>query len=137
MAGGMLGAMASFFAGRYFGGAPSERPGRARRLLEAHLRDASFRTLLIARLLPVFPFAALNYGAGLARVRPATFFFSTLLGLIPSNYVFAWSADEIFNGSLSGRGVLMRLFTVAAVCIAAIVLPALAARGFRKPVAPV
>lgn len=124
MLGGMLGAMASFYAGRLFGS--GEAP--------AHLREARFRSLLILRLLPIFPFAVLNYGAGIARVNSVSFFFSTLLGLIPSNYVFAWSADEIFNGSLSGRGVMVRLFTVAALCIAAVVIPSFAARAVRRRV---
>lgn len=129
MAGGLLGAMATFFVGRLLGGELPERHGRARRLLDKHLRGASFRSLLIVRLLPIFPFAALNYGAGIARVNTTAFVFSTLLGLIPSNYVFAWSADEIFNGTVSGRGVLSRLFVVAAVSVAAVVIPSIVARA--------
>ena len=132
MAGGMLGAMATFFVGRLLGGGSPERHGRARQLLDRHVRDAGFRSLLIVRLLPILPFAALNYGAGVARINGWTFFFSTLLGLIPSNYVFAWSADEIFNGSLSGEDVLLRLFAVAAVSIGAVAVPALAARAVRR-----
>lgn len=129
MAGGLLGASATFFVARFLGGEmPAGQGGRARHLLDKHLRDASFRSLLIVRLLPILPFAALNYGAGIARVNSTTFVFSTLLGLIPSNYVFAWSADEIFNGSLTGSGVLSRLFLVAGVSIAAVVIPSAVAR---------
>jgi uncharacterized membrane protein YdjX (TVP38/TMEM64 family) len=122
MFGGMLGAMASFYTGRFFGSG------------EGHprLRDAGFRSLLILRLLPIFPFAVLNYGAGIARVNSAAFFLSTFLGLIPSNFVFAWSADEIFNGSLDGRGVMMRLLTVAALCIVAVAIPSLLAHTMRR-----
>jgi uncharacterized membrane protein YdjX (TVP38/TMEM64 family) len=119
MIGGVLGAMASFSAGRYLG---------ATRNVDERLRNAKFRTLLIARLLPIFPFAVLNYGAGVARVDSRAFFFSTLVGLIPSNFVFAWSADEIFNGTLSGGDVLLRLFVVAGVCIVAVVIPSVATR---------
>jgi len=128
MAGGILGAMASFFAGRLLG-------GKVPRRFDAHLRGASFRSLLIVRLLPVLPFAAVNYGAGIVRVNAGAFFFSTLIGLIPSNYVFAWSADEIFNGTLSGRGVLLRLFTVAAICIAIVAIPTIVARIVKRRVA--
>ena len=52
MAGGLLGAAASFFVGRWLGGGLPERHGRARLLLDRHLRGASFRSLLIVRLLP-------------------------------------------------------------------------------------
>lgn len=122
MAGGLLGAMASFFAGRVFG--DGLRVNR-------RLRDAGFRSLLVVRLLPVLPFAAVNYGAGVARVNVAAFFFSTLLGLIPSNYVFAWSADEIFNGTLSGRAVFLRLAGVAVIAVALVVIPSLVARAVQ------
>jgi uncharacterized membrane protein YdjX (TVP38/TMEM64 family) len=134
LVGGMVGAMASFFAGRFLGAALPERQGRTRDLLDRHLRDASFRSQLIVRLLPILPFAVVNYGSGIARVRTSSFFISTFLGLIPSNYVFAWSADEIFNGSLTGGGVMLRLFTVAAICVVAIAIPSAAARVLvRRP----
>ena len=125
MVGGILGAMASFEAARFFGGS---LPARA----ERHLRGASFRSLLILRLLPLFPFAALNYGAGIVRADRRAFFLSTLLGLFPSNYVFAWSADEIFNGSLTGAGVFARLIAVAAVAVAAVLLPSVVARAMQR-----
>jgi uncharacterized membrane protein YdjX (TVP38/TMEM64 family) len=136
MAGGMLGAMASFQVARMLGSGSVQRAGRSQRLTSA-LRDASFRSLLVARLLPIFPFAALNYGAGIVRVNRTAFFFSTLLGLIPSNYVFAWSADEIFNGTLSGGGILLRLFAVAAVSTVAVAVPSLAARAIERRAARV
>lgn len=130
--GGILGAAASFFAARFLGSGLPEQQGRTRQLLERHLRHATFRSLLIVRLLPIFPFAVLNYGAGLMRVKSTTFLATTFLGLIPSNYVFAWSADEIYNGTLSGGAVWTRLLAVAAICVAAVVLPSLAARAMQK-----
>lgn len=135
MAGGILGAMASFFAGTMLDANVPLRYGRARRLVDEHLRGASFRSLLILRLLPLFPFAALNYGAGIVRVDTAAFFFSTLIGLIPSNYVFAWSADEIFNGRLTGGAMMLRLLTVAAICVAIVIVPSMAARVVQRRIA--
>lgn len=132
LAGGILGAAASFFAARFLGAALPEKQGRTREMLDRHLRHATFRSLLIVRLLPIFPFAVLNYGAGLMRVNPALFLTTTFLGLIPSNYVFAWSADEIYNGTLSGGAVWTRLITVAAICVAAVVLPSIVAKGMKR-----
>ena len=132
MAGGLLGAAATFYVGRVLGGELPERQGPARHLLDKHLRGAGFRSLLLVRLLPVFPFAALNYGAGIARVDSTAFLLSTLLGLIPSNYVFAWSADEIFNGSLTGQAVWSRLLGVAGLSIAAVVIPSAVARARQR-----
>ena len=132
MIGGMLGAMGSYWAGRLIGGTWADANGRTARAAARYLRDPSMRSLLIVRLLPILPFAALNYGAGILRVNASSFFVSTLLGLIPSNYVFAWSADEIFNGSLNGGAVLARLFAVAAVCVLIVAIPSFAARVVQR-----
>jgi uncharacterized membrane protein YdjX (TVP38/TMEM64 family) len=131
MVGGVLGAVATFYVGRSIGGSGDPKRKDAAPRLDRFLRNAGFRSLLIARLLPVFPFAVLNYGAGIARVNSTAFVLSTVLGLIPSNYVFAWSADELFNGTLTGRDLATRLFLVATVSIVAVVIPSAVARATR------
>jgi uncharacterized membrane protein YdjX (TVP38/TMEM64 family) len=50
----------------------------------------AFSYLLFLRLVPAFPFFAVNAVAGLARVNLRTFTLATLLGIIPGAYVFAW-----------------------------------------------
>ncbi|MEY9877370.1 putative membrane protein YdjX (TVP38/TMEM64 family) [Streptacidiphilus sp. MAP12-33] len=80
-----LGATASFalgraaLRGRRF--AFLERRGFA--VLDRELRDHGFRAVLALRLLPVLPFAAINYGCALGGTRPAPFTLATALGVVP------------------------------------------------------
>jgi uncharacterized membrane protein YdjX (TVP38/TMEM64 family) len=63
--------------------------GFAAKLSQGFARNA-FSYLLFLRLVPAFPFFAVNAVAGLARVNLKTFTLATLLGIIPGAYVFAW-----------------------------------------------
>jgi uncharacterized membrane protein YdjX (TVP38/TMEM64 family) len=80
-----LGASASFalghaaLRGRRF--AFLERRGWS--ALDRELRDHGFRSVLAMRLLPVLPFAAINYGCAVGGTRAAPFAAATALGVVP------------------------------------------------------
>jgi uncharacterized membrane protein YdjX (TVP38/TMEM64 family) len=123
MIGGLLGATASFMVGRFIGEGLLERFGRLGCAVRKQVDHAGFGSLLILRVIPLFPFAVLNYGAGVAGVRLVDFFFATMIGLAPSNYVFAYSADSLFNGTLSQGDVVKRVLTVAALMLTVVLVP--------------
>ncbi len=50
--------------------------------------------LLTLRLMHA-PFSVINYASGVCRVRAATFFWTTALGLLPSNAVHAWLGAQL------------------------------------------
>ncbi|HEX8616135.1 MAG TPA: VTT domain-containing protein, partial [Thermoanaerobaculia bacterium] len=77
MVGGLLGAIVSFFAGRFIGEGLLDRFGRAGQIVRAQVDHAGFKSLLILRNIPGIPFAVLNYGAGVAGVRFRDYFFAT------------------------------------------------------------
>jgi len=131
MVGGVLGATASFLVGRFVGEGMLTKFGKVGRAVEKNVEHAGFRSLLVLRLIPLFPFAVLNYGAGVARVAVLDFIFATAFGLAPSNYVFAYSADSIFNGSLSQADAFRRVLIVAALVLAVVLIPMF----FKKKVA--
>jgi uncharacterized membrane protein YdjX (TVP38/TMEM64 family) len=118
---GLTGAAASFLLGRFLGEGILERFGTVGRFVQRRVDHAGFRSLLVLRFVPGIPFAVVNYGAGVARVRFSDFALATVLGLIPSNYIFAYCADELFNGTMSEGDALRRL-TVAAVLLISLVL---------------
>jgi uncharacterized membrane protein YdjX (TVP38/TMEM64 family) len=60
-----------------------------KKLSDGFSKDA-FSYLLFLRLVPAFPFFAVNAVAGLTRVNLRTFILATLIGIIPGSYVFAW-----------------------------------------------
>jgi uncharacterized membrane protein YdjX (TVP38/TMEM64 family) len=73
-----------------FGASLARRAGPfVKTLANGFARDA-FNYLLFLRLIPVFPFFAVNAVAGLANVRFSTFTLATLIGIIPAGFAFAY-----------------------------------------------
>jgi len=132
MAGGMLGAVISYFVGRFLGEGLLEKFGSAGRMVERQVSSAGLKTMLIVRLIPGPPFAVWNYGAGVARVKFSDYFLGTLLGTFPAHMIFAYSADALFNGTMTQGDAVRRLLIVAALLIALTLLPTLIKR-FTKP----
>lgn len=132
--GAMLGAIASFYVGRFVGQGMLERFGRVGRMVAKQVDHAGFQSLLVLRFIPGIPFAALNYGAGVAGVRVRDFLGSTILGIIPSMLVFTYCADALFNGSMSEGDALKRLVIVCALMLVITLLPLLVKRFARRPV---
>ncbi|HYC91471.1 MAG TPA: VTT domain-containing protein [Thermoanaerobaculia bacterium] len=131
--GGMLGALTSFYLGRFVGEGMLEKFGRLGRVVARQVDHAGFRSLLVLRFIPGIPFAVLNYGAGVAGVRLRDFLGSTLVGVIPSMFVFAYCADALFNGSMSEGDAFKRLAVVCALMLAIILLPVAVKRFARRP----
>jgi uncharacterized membrane protein YdjX (TVP38/TMEM64 family) len=132
LAGGLLGAVASFYVGHFVGDGLLDRFGRVGRMVRKQVDHAGFRSLLVLRNIPGIPFAVLNYGAGVAGVRFRDFFGSTLIGVAPSMFVFAYCADALFNGSMSEGDALRRLAIVCALMLAIVLLPVLVKKFTRR-----
>lgn len=130
--GGLLGAIASFYVGRFVGEGMLEKFGRVGRAVARQVDHASFSSLLALRFIPGIPFAVLNYGAGVAGVRVRDFLGSTLVGIIPSMLVFAYCADALFNGSMSEGDAFKRLAIVCGLMLALTLLPMAVKRFTRR-----
>lgn len=130
--GGLLGAIASFYMGRFIGDGLLQRFGRVGRAVARQVDHAGFSSLLALRFIPGIPFAVLNYGAGVAGVRTRDFIASTLLGIVPSMLVFAYCADALFNGSMSEGDALKRLTIVCVLMLALTLLPMAVKRFMRR-----
>jgi uncharacterized membrane protein YdjX (TVP38/TMEM64 family) len=129
MVGGTLGAIVSYFAGRFIGEGLLDRFGRVGQMVRKQVDHAGFKSMLILRNIPGIPFAALNYGAGVAGVRFfPDYFFATVIGIAPSKFVFTYCADALFNGSMSEGDAFKRLAIVCLLVLAMIHLPALIKR---------
>jgi uncharacterized membrane protein YdjX (TVP38/TMEM64 family) len=133
--GGLLGALCSFYVGRFVGEGMLDKFGRVGRAVAKQVDHAGFRSLLVLRFIPGIPFAVLNYGAGVAGVRIRDFFPSTLIGIIPSMFVFAYCADALFNGSMSEGDAFKRLVIVCGLMLAITLLPMLIKRLTRRQAA--
>jgi uncharacterized membrane protein YdjX (TVP38/TMEM64 family) len=128
MVGGTLGAVISFAIGRFIGEGLLDRFGRIGQMVRQQVDHAGFKSMLILRNIPGIPFAALNYGAGVAGVRFRDYFFATVIGIAPSKFVFTYCADALFNGSMSEGDAIRRLAVVCLLVVAMVLLPAIVKR---------
>ena len=71
--------------------------------LDRVIASHGFITLLRLRLIPVVPFNALNFGAGLAGVRASDFLAATAIGIVPGTVVFTYFADSVLTGIQGAR----------------------------------
>jgi uncharacterized membrane protein YdjX (TVP38/TMEM64 family) len=71
---------------------------RAVSKVDERLRDRGWRAVLALRLIPVVPFAALNYAAGASAVRVMPYTLATLAGLLPGT-----AAVVILGDALAGH----------------------------------
>jgi phospholipase D1/2 len=134
MIGGVLGATLSFLVARFIGEGLLEKFGSMGQKVKKQVAHAGFKSLLILRLIPVFPFAVLNYGSGVAGVRLRDFVLATTLGLITSNYVFAYSADALLQGNMTEGEAIKRLAVVGLLLISVIMVPTLIKRRMSQAV---
>ncbi len=130
--GGFIGAAASFAVGRFVGEGILTKFGKVGAMVKKQVDHAGFKSLLVLRFVPGLPFAAVNYGAGVAGVKVSDFAAATVLGLIPSNYLFAYCSDSLFNGSMTEADALKRLVIVCAIMLTLIFVPTL----FKKRLKP-
>ncbi len=99
--GAEIGALSSFFIARKLGRAALEK------MLKKDIRFCdqwSERKLAFvifaSRLLPIFQFDIISYGAGLTNISPWKFAAATLLGMIPATFLFVHTGQGIFATSL-------------------------------------
>ena len=87
---------------------------------EGFARNA-FSYLLTLRLIPLFPFFAVNLVSGLTRVNVGTYVAATVIGIIPGSFVYAYagrqlgtinSLKEIASPSVIGAFVLLGLLAL-------------------------
>ncbi|BCD90311.1 TVP38/TMEM64 family protein [Francisella halioticida] len=58
--------------------------------LRKGFKDNAFSYLLTLRLIPLFPFFAINIACGAIGISLSTFFWATLLGIIPGSLIYTW-----------------------------------------------
>jgi uncharacterized membrane protein YdjX (TVP38/TMEM64 family) len=55
---------------------------------DRRIREHGFMGLLLIRLLPVFPFNAVNFGCGLTSIRLRDYVLATAIGIVPGTFVY-------------------------------------------------
>lgn len=87
--GATLGATGGFLIARRFGRAPLRaRTGSRFHRLDAFIARRGFLGVLYVRLVPIFPFNAVNYAFGLTGVSTREYVAGTALGIVPGTVAF-------------------------------------------------
>ena len=99
--GATLGSCLSFLVARYVGREFVERmkwlhKGRIRKL-DDKIAQNGFQIILFMRLVPLFQYDALNFGAGLSKMRFRDYALGTFLGMIPGAFITANLGDSLDN----------------------------------------
>lgn len=92
------------------------------RKLAAILDREGFSMVLTLRFVPVIPYTLLNYLAGFSAIRPLPYVAATLLGMIPSTFIFAYFVDGLVQGLVRPREVTMHIFAAGALLAALVLL---------------
>jgi uncharacterized membrane protein YdjX (TVP38/TMEM64 family) len=87
------------------------------------VRVRATSTLFLLRLVPVLPFSAVNYLAGLAAIRPLPYTIASLVGMIPSVFIFTYFVDSIASGLLTMKQATTRVI-IGGIAIAALFIAA-------------
>ncbi|MBX9976639.1 MAG: VTT domain-containing protein, partial [Alphaproteobacteria bacterium] len=66
----------------------SSKEGTWVKTMKKGFQDNAFFYLLTLRLIPIFPFVAVNLVAALLQIPLRTFFLGTLIGIIPGSFVY-------------------------------------------------
>ncbi|WP_063788292.1 TVP38/TMEM64 family protein [Streptomyces ardesiacus] len=104
LAGATAGAVLSFGLARWLGRPAVARwagDGRLARL-DAMVSARGFLAVLILRLIPVFPFALVNYAAGVTSIRLAPYVTATAIGIIPATVAYAGLGGTLDDPSSPG-----------------------------------
>jgi len=129
-------ACAAFSISRWVAGDAVERVGGERvRALAAWVEDRGFLAVLYLRLAPGVPYMAVNYGAGLTRLRIGVFGLATLLGTAPRTFAYVALGGSF--GDLGRPEAVVSLAILAAMAVGGLFLARRDARrrraGIRAP----
>ncbi|MBI4544580.1 MAG: TVP38/TMEM64 family protein [Gemmatimonadetes bacterium] len=104
LAGATIGSVLAFLLARFLGRdfVAARLGGRAAALDRAAGRHG-FRAILLLRLVPLVPFNALNYGAGLSGVRFRDYVLGSAVGMLPGTFAYTYFADALLAGSVEAR----------------------------------
>jgi uncharacterized membrane protein YdjX (TVP38/TMEM64 family) len=128
----MVATVTSYTLARSIGQRPVRRFLGRHHLLERIKKRSDFSTLLRLRVLPLAPFAVLDYVAGLAGVPIRTLLLATAVGILPSIVGYTYAGAELAIG-LEQTGVArLRSLWVAAALTTIMICISLAPAVIRR-----
>ncbi|MBI3581944.1 MAG: TVP38/TMEM64 family protein [Nitrospinae bacterium] len=91
-----------------------------------------FYYVLFIRLLPIFPYGAVNFAAGITRVRFVSFLLGTALGVVPHVFIFTNAVVEAGESAAHGLRVTTGLVFSLALAALAVAAPLLVSLYLKR-----
>ncbi len=110
------GAVLSFIVARKLGKSIANKDwqGKGRKLQE-QLEKNGFFYVLFFRFVPLFNFDLISYSAGLSKIRFASFFFGTLIGIIPGTFAYNFLGSSLVSGDPKIIAIAVGVFILLSV----------------------
>ena len=112
-AGAMIGTVTAYFLARSIGQGSVRRFLGRHHLLDRLNKRSDFWALLRLRVLPVAPFAVLDYVAGLVGVSLRVLLLATAIGALPTLVVYSYAGSELLTGLEQSGESRLRAFWIA------------------------
>jgi uncharacterized membrane protein YdjX (TVP38/TMEM64 family) len=111
--GAMVGTVSAYFLARSIGQGSVRRFLGRHRLVSQLRKRSDFWTLFRLRVLPVAPFAVLDYLAGLVGIRLRVLLLATAIGALPTVVVYSYAGAELVTGLEQAGQARLRAFWIA------------------------
>ncbi|KAF1085525.1 TVP38/TMEM64 family inner membrane protein YdjZ [Sporotomaculum syntrophicum] len=96
--GATLGATVAFYISRLLGRGVVGKLTRGKMLkIEDGIEQSGFLLIFILRLIPIIPFNAISFGAGLTKIKYPDYLLATTIGIIPGSLVFINLGDKALD----------------------------------------
>ncbi|MGI8679028.1 MAG: TVP38/TMEM64 family protein [Jatrophihabitans sp.] len=119
--GATTGAIAAFYLGRWLGrDGVQGLAGRRLASLDRLMRRRGVLSVLLVRLVPLFPYAAVNYLSGLTAVRVRDYVIGTIIGILPAG--IAYVAVGAYGSKPGSTPFLIALAALALLTAGALVV---------------
>jgi len=109
--GATLGATAAFYVARYGGREFIAKLLKGKFIkFDEGIEKNGFKIAFFFRLIPLFPFNALNFAFGLTKIKVKDYFLATMIGIIPGTfiytYLFATIGEKVVTGGFKIKDLL-------------------------------
>lgn len=81
------------------------------------LEDFGFTTILLVRLIPIFPFTASSFAFGLTKMKFSHFFFGTLLGSLPGTFAYVSLGSGLATFNFTQLAIVVGLIIILSLSV--------------------
>jgi rhodanese-related sulfurtransferase len=134
LTGATLGASLAFLVARYLAADWAERHSAGRLgQIKQGVEEEGWRFVAFVRLVPLFPFNALNYALGLTRIPHGHYVVASYITMLPGAVAYTYLGYAGREAVAGGEGLIQKSLFALALLALAMFLPRLISRLRRKP----